>query len=68
MTFLGNNRVAENPKAVAEYKSGKVGPFNFLVGQIMKTIRGKANPQVVNELLKEALDITDIEPQCITAG
>ena len=47
--------LAKNPNAVAEYRSGKEGPFNFLVGQVMKATRGKANPQVVNELLKKAL-------------
>jgi aspartyl-tRNA(Asn)/glutamyl-tRNA(Gln) amidotransferase subunit B len=47
--------LAANPGAVAEYRSGKEGPFNFLIGQVMKVTRGKANPQMVNELLKKAL-------------
>jgi aspartyl-tRNA(Asn)/glutamyl-tRNA(Gln) amidotransferase subunit B len=47
--------LAANPGAVAEYRSGKEGPFNFLIGQAMKATRGKANPQLVNELLKKAL-------------
>jgi len=47
--------LAANPGAVAEYRSGKEGPFNFLIGQAMKATRGKANPQMVNELLKKAL-------------
>jgi aspartyl-tRNA(Asn)/glutamyl-tRNA(Gln) amidotransferase subunit B len=47
--------LAKNPAPVAEYRGGKEGPFNFLVGQVMKTTRGKANPQLVNELLKKAL-------------
>jgi len=47
--------LAKNPGAVAEYKGGKETAFNFLIGQVMKATRGKANPQLVNELLKKAL-------------
>ncbi len=47
--------LAANPGAVAEYRGGKEGAFNFLIGQVMKATRGKANPQLVNELLKKAL-------------
>ena len=47
--------LAKNPAAIAEYKGGKEGAFNFLIGQVMKATRGKANPQVVNELLRKAL-------------
>ncbi len=44
-----------NPKAVAEYKSGKLGSINFLKGQVLKLSQGKANPQVVNDLLAKLL-------------
>lgn len=47
--------LAENPDKVAEYKSGKDRLFPFFVGQIMKLSQGKANPAVVNELLKNKL-------------
>ena len=40
---------------VAAYRGGKVGLFGWFVGQIMKQSQGKANPQVVNELLKKKL-------------
>jgi aspartyl-tRNA(Asn)/glutamyl-tRNA(Gln) amidotransferase subunit B len=40
---------------VAQYKDGKEALFGFFVGQTMKAMAGKANPQVVNELLKKAL-------------
>ena len=40
---------------VKEYRAGKQKAFNSLVGQIMKAAKGKANPQQVNELLKEKL-------------
>ncbi|WP_129792679.1 Asp-tRNA(Asn)/Glu-tRNA(Gln) amidotransferase subunit GatB [Sphingosinicella sp. CPCC 101087] len=48
--------LAANQDKVAEYKSGKDKLFGFFVGQTMKAMQGKANPQVVNELLKKALD------------
>ncbi len=47
--------LSANPGAVAEYRGGKEGAFNFLIGQVMKATRGKANPQLVNELLKRKL-------------
>ncbi len=47
--------LAANPGAVGEYRGGKGGAFNFLIGQIMKATRGKANPQLINELLKRAI-------------
>jgi aspartyl-tRNA(Asn)/glutamyl-tRNA(Gln) amidotransferase subunit B len=47
--------LAANPGPVAEYRAGKEGAFNFLVGQVMKATRGKANPQLVNRLLKRLL-------------
>ncbi len=47
--------LSDNADKVAEYKSGKEALFGFFVGQTMKAMQGKANPQVVNELLKKAL-------------
>lgn len=46
----------QNPQSVEDYKGGKGKAMGFLVGQIMKASRGKANPQLVNKLLKEELD------------
>jgi len=43
------------PSQVEQLRSGKEGVFNFLVGMVMKETRGKANPQVVTELLKKKL-------------
>lgn len=45
-----------NPQSIADYKAGKDKAMGFLVGQTMKASRGKANPQIINKLLKEALD------------
>jgi aspartyl-tRNA(Asn)/glutamyl-tRNA(Gln) amidotransferase subunit B len=47
--------LAANQDKVAEYRSGKDKLFGFFVGQTMKAMQGKGNPQVVNELLKKAL-------------
>ena len=47
--------IAKNPKAVAEYKSGKKKALGALVGQIMKATKGKANPQLVNQMLAQKL-------------
>ncbi|WP_227429932.1 Asp-tRNA(Asn)/Glu-tRNA(Gln) amidotransferase subunit GatB [Psychrobacter sp. I-STPA6b] len=47
--------IANNQAMVDEYKGGKEKAFNGLVGQVMKASRGKANPQQVNQILKELL-------------
>jgi aspartyl-tRNA(Asn)/glutamyl-tRNA(Gln) amidotransferase subunit B len=46
---------AANPDKLAEYRGGKDKLFGFFVGQVMKASGGKANPAVVNDLLKKAL-------------
>lgn len=48
--------LANNPQSIADYKSGKDKAFGFLVGQAMREMKGKANPQVINKILKEELD------------
>jgi aspartyl-tRNA(Asn)/glutamyl-tRNA(Gln) amidotransferase subunit B len=50
--------VAANPDAVEQVRKGRNNAFGFLVGHVMKASKGKANPRVVNELLKEELGIT----------
>lgn len=47
--------IANNPDNVAAYKSGKDKLFGFFVGQVMKATQGKANPAIVNEILKKKL-------------
>ena len=44
-----------NADKVAEYRLGKEALFGFFVGQTMKAMGGKSNPQLVNELLKKAM-------------
>ena len=46
---------AEKALQLEQYRGGKEALFGFFVGQTMKAMQGKANPQVVNELLKKAL-------------
>jgi aspartyl-tRNA(Asn)/glutamyl-tRNA(Gln) amidotransferase subunit B len=47
--------VADNPDAVTSFRAGKETAIRFLMGQVMKASRGKANPQLVEQLLREQL-------------
>lgn len=47
--------IAENPGPVSDYRSGKEKALGYLVGQVMKLSKGKANPQLANKLLREKL-------------
>jgi len=47
--------IATNTQALADFRAGKEQALKFLVGQVMKATRGRANPQLVNELLKKKL-------------
>ena len=44
-----------NPKQVEDYRNGKEKLFGFFVGEVMKQTKGKANPKLVNEVLKKKL-------------
>jgi len=48
--------IAANPNQLVQYRSGKDKLFGYFVGQTMKATQGKANPQLINELLKKKLD------------
>jgi len=48
--------ISNNTKLVEDYKKGKDKVFGFLVGQAMKETKGKANPRLLNKILKEELD------------
>jgi aspartyl-tRNA(Asn)/glutamyl-tRNA(Gln) amidotransferase subunit B len=48
--------IKENPQSIVDYKNGKDKAFAYLVGQVMKLSRGKANPQIVNDLLHKKID------------
>lgn len=48
--------ISENPQSIADFKAGRDKAFAFLVGQIMKMTKGKASPQIVNDLLKSKIN------------
>ena len=51
------SKVMENQKeAIADYINGKETALKFLVGQVMRYTKGKANPKITSEMLKEELD------------
>ena len=47
--------IAQNPKAVADFKNGKDNAFQFLIGQVMAQTRGKASPELTSQLFKKLL-------------
>ncbi|HHT28440.1 MAG TPA: Asp-tRNA(Asn)/Glu-tRNA(Gln) amidotransferase subunit GatB [Firmicutes bacterium] len=55
---LVNAVIAANPKVIADIQGGKTSAMGFLVGQVMKKTAGKANPKLVNQLIREQLNIT----------
>ncbi|MBU3914516.1 Asp-tRNA(Asn)/Glu-tRNA(Gln) amidotransferase subunit GatB [bacterium] len=48
--------VADNPSQVEEFRAGKQKVFGFFVGQVMQQTKGKANPQIVNKILRDLLN------------
>ena len=55
ITRIVEKVIAEHPDAVASYKKGKANALQFLSGQVMAAAKGRANPQVVKEILKKIL-------------
>lgn len=55
LKLLIDEVIQKFPAQVQEYKKGKTGVLGFLVGQVMKTSGGKANPKLVNQMMQEAL-------------
>jgi aspartyl-tRNA(Asn)/glutamyl-tRNA(Gln) amidotransferase subunit B len=47
--------IEKNPAQVEQYRGGRERVFGFFVGQVMKATQGKANPQLINDLLKKML-------------
>ena len=48
--------ILQNPQSVADYKAGKERAVGYLIGQTMRKTNGKANPKVLDKLIKEKLD------------
>lgn len=55
ITAAVEQAIEENPQAVADYRRGKKGALNFLVGQVMKKTRGRADPAETNRRIREQL-------------
>jgi len=55
LEMMADEVIAKNPKEVERFKAGEQKLLGFFVGQVMKATKGKANPQMVNELLKKKL-------------
>ncbi len=55
LAIIVDKVIADNDKAVADYKAGKEASFTFLIGQVMKASRGKANPAVVRQIIVDKL-------------
>ena len=53
---LVENVLSSNSENVTKYKNGKEKLFGFFVGQVMKISGGKANPQILNSIIKKKLD------------
>ena len=47
--------IKENQAAVSDYKKGKIASLQFLIGQVMKETKGRANPEIISDTLKELL-------------
>ncbi|MDP6459903.1 MAG: Asp-tRNA(Asn)/Glu-tRNA(Gln) amidotransferase GatCAB subunit B, partial [Candidatus Hydrothermarchaeota archaeon] len=48
--------IAENPKAVEDYKGGKAEALNFIIGQVMRKTKGGASPDTVRQMLTKELE------------
>ena len=55
MERLVDQAIADNPRQLGQYRAGKESLIGFFVGQVMKLSQGRANPAVVNELLRKKL-------------
>src|SRR5204862_3286968 len=59
LASIAREAIAANPKAVAEYRSGKTVAIKFLVGQVMKASKGQANPQAAQTALEQELNTAE---------
>ena len=56
LTEFAKQAIAKYPEKVAEYKTGKVGLIGLFMGEVMKLSKGKADPKIANQIVKEMLD------------
>jgi aspartyl-tRNA(Asn)/glutamyl-tRNA(Gln) amidotransferase subunit B len=55
LDHLADRVIEDNPDSVANYRKGKTNALSFLIGQVMRASKGKANPQIISQLLAEKL-------------
>ena len=55
LTKIIDTVLTENEKTISDYRNGKMEAFGFLVGQVMRKTQGQANPELVNQILKERI-------------
>jgi aspartyl-tRNA(Asn)/glutamyl-tRNA(Gln) amidotransferase subunit B len=55
VTAIVDQVIADNPKAAEDVRGGEMKAIGFLVGQVMKLSKGKANPSLAQELIKQRL-------------
>jgi aspartyl-tRNA(Asn)/glutamyl-tRNA(Gln) amidotransferase subunit B len=55
LVVVARQVITDNPGPVEQFKAGKEATLKFLVGQVMKATRGKANPQLAEQVLREQL-------------
>ncbi len=55
LAIIVDKVIADNDKAIADYRAGKEASLTFLIGQVMKASRGKANPAVVRQIIVDKL-------------
>ena len=60
LTEFAKQALAKYPEKVAEYKSGKVGLIGLFMGEVMKLSKGKADPKIANQIVKEMLDTSPL--------
>ena len=56
LTQVITQAMADHPQSVTDYRNGKKKAMGYLVGQVMKAMKGKADPALVNQMLREALE------------
>jgi aspartyl-tRNA(Asn)/glutamyl-tRNA(Gln) amidotransferase subunit B len=59
LTAIVDRVLADNPDAVVSFRAGKESTIRFLIGQVMKATRGKANPQIADQLLRDQMQAGD---------
>jgi aspartyl-tRNA(Asn)/glutamyl-tRNA(Gln) amidotransferase subunit B len=59
LTAIVDRVLADNPDAVVSFRAGKESTIRFLIGQVMKATRGKANPQMAEQLLRDQMQAGD---------